>query len=116
MRSVETDKIFLVRVVSTLMYHSHIFLVVILRCCELISGPGGTKGGFQPECSICDMTFASLEAFSRHCNEKHIFKCYRCGEKWSSKDLLQKHFHDEHKDEKEDCQLCDETVRTLEWK
>ena len=71
------------------------------------------KSGFQPECSICDMTFASLEAFSRHCNEKHIFKCYRCGEKWSSKDLLQKHFHDEHKDEKEECQMCDETVRAF---
>ena len=65
---------------------------------------------FQPECSICNIKFSSLEKFSKHCNDYHIFKCYRCSEKLSSQELLQKHMFDAHRSDTDECQICKQKV------
>jgi len=61
---------------------------------------------FEPVCSICDMTFPTVEAFSMHCAKMHVFRCYRCGQKWNTAELLQTHFRQAHSNEQEKCQLC----------
>ena len=78
----------------------------------LFQNTGGRKSKtFTPECSICNIKFASLEKFSQHCNDYHIFKCYRCGEKCATEELLQKHMFDAHRSDTDPCQICKQKVK-----
>jgi len=40
----------------------------------------------------------------------HLHKCSRCGKKWSTAELLQEHYNTAHRNEFEECPLCDESV------
>ena len=82
----------------------------------LFQNTGGRKSKtFTPECSICNIKFSSLEKFSQHCNDFHIFKCYRCGEKCATEELLQKHMFDSHRSDTDPCQICKQKVEITQF-
>lgn len=64
------------------------------------------KKKFEPVCALCDITFPTIEAFTLHCAKMHLFRCYRCGQKWNTSELLQAHFRQAHSNEQEKCQIC----------
>ena len=65
---------------------------------------------FEPVCSICNIVFPNVDAFTLHCNRMHVFKCTRCSERWATQELLQKHWHDKHRTDTDACVLCHEQV------
>ena len=76
----------------------------------LFENSASRQAKFEPVCSICDLTFPNVEAFTLHCNRNHVFNCYRCSSKWSTAEQLSNHFNREHRFEQERCQLCNDKV------
>ncbi|KAI0217886.1 hypothetical protein LSAT2_030347 [Lamellibrachia satsuma] len=68
------------------------------------------KTNTVPTCLKCNVLFETTDAFLKHCEQLHTYKCSRCQQKWSSLEFLQKHFTTVHGLEKEPCQLCSESV------
>lgn len=73
--------------------------------------PAKVRSKERFSCQSCCISFATPEELAFHCEKDHMFKCSRCNERWSSLDLMHRHFMSTHHNEKDACILCGEQVQ-----
>ena len=62
-------------------------------------------------CDMCKLSFPTEVVYHRHLDVAHTLKCTRCSQKLNSREVLMRHFHNSHGNEKDACSICNKLVK-----